>query len=198
MEQDNQLSKPKVSASAQRHLDKAEAQFDKYHEELKSLSQNDIKSAPVREEEMQTKLSQREIQKNNDLWLKPERTIPDRQTFNEKFRKDWEFAKEYVNFIAEHKEIVGEKIEIWTHPFGGVGASFWRVPVNKPIWGPRYLAEQIKSRTYVRYKTEDRVTQPGQDFTMYGTMVAESQIQRLDAYPVKQAKTHFMNSAENF
>jgi len=63
------------------------------------------------------------------------------------------FQKEYVQFIAENKEIIGETIEIWTRPFGGMPAEFWKVPVNKPVWGPRYLAEQIKRCYYLVIKT---------------------------------------------
>jgi len=192
MEQDNQLSKPKVSASAQRHLDKTEAQFEKYSEQLTSMAQNDIRSLPVKEEEMQTKLSSREIHRDNAIYLKPERTIPDGQKFNEAFAKEYEFDCQLVNFIAEHKEIIGEKIELWTHPYGGKGASFWKVPVNKPVWGPRYLAEQIKESRYVKYISEQAPNMPNTNsMQMYGGIIAETQVQRLDAHPVSTKKTFF-------
>ena len=43
---------------------------------------------------------------------------------------------------------LSEKIEIWTRPYGGIPAEYWEVPSNKPVWGPRYLAEQIKRARY--------------------------------------------------
>ena len=76
------LSKPNVGKQAQKHLDEAEKKFDKYNEELKSLSHDIVRSAPLKEEEAQTKLSSREVAKNNDLYLKPDKTMPDRQKFN--------------------------------------------------------------------------------------------------------------------
>jgi len=189
------LSKPNVGKQAQKHLDEAEKKFDKYNEELKSLSHDIVRSAPLKEEEAQTKLSSREVAKNNDLYLKPDKTMPDMQKFNEIFQKEWEFQSEYVNFIAEHKELIGETIEMWTHPFGGKGACFWKVPTNKPVWGPRYLAEQIKKRRYVRFKTDERRhTSSDGTGTFYGAMVAETVVQRMDANPVSSHKSVFMGS----
>lgn len=196
MEQQKEtMSKPKVSASAQRDLDKAEQKFDKFQEELNSVSNEVGKSLPIKETEAQTKLSSREIAKKNEIYLKPERTIPDNQKFNEKFRDEWNFQKEYVNFIAEHKEIIGDVIEAWTHPFGGVGAQFWKIPSNKPIWAPRYVAEQLKRARYVRYVTQNRTSGSEGGMEFYGGLIAETQIQRLDAHPVSNQKSIFMGSS---
>lgn len=187
-------SRPKVSASAQAQLDQAEKKFDKYQEELKSMSHDGVRSVPIEESEPQTKLSSREISNSKDIYLKPERVLADNQKFNERFREEYNFQKEYVHFIAENKEIIGDVIEIWTHPYGGVGAQFWKVPSNKPVWGPRYLAEQIKRKRYVRFVTQDRPTNVEGGMTYYGSLVAETQIQRLDANPVAAKKSIFMGT----
>ena len=39
------------------------------------------------------------------------KTVSCREKFNENFRATYEYDKEYVQFIAEHKELIGEKIE---------------------------------------------------------------------------------------
>lgn len=196
MEQQKEtMSKPKVSASAQRELDKAEKKFDDYQEQIKSISSEVGRDLPVRENESNTRLSSKEIAKKNEIYLKPERHLSDNQKFNEKFREEWNFQKEYVNFIAEHKEIIGDVIEMWTHPFGGVGAQFWKIPTNKPIWAPRYVAEQLKSKRYVRYVTQNHTTTSEGNMQFYGGLVAETQIQRLDANPVSTSKSVFMGSS---
>lgn len=195
MDEQNQLTKPKVSASSQKQLDDCEKKFDKFKDEVKSLEHDQLRKVTIREEDSQTKLSSKEIAKNNHLYLKPERTLSDNQKFNEKFADEWEFQKQYVNFIAEHKELIGETIEMWTHPFGGKGASYWKVPTNKPIWAPRYVAEQIKRKRYVRFKTADVNTSQGEGVTYYGSLVAETQIQRLDANPVSSRSSVFMGES---
>jgi hypothetical protein len=191
------FSKPPVSSKkAQSELDKAEKQFDQFHEEIKEMTLDRMNEAPKLEQEQQTRLSQNEIQKNNDLYLKPKRTINSAEKFNEKFRKDYEFAKEHVNFIAENKEIGGEHIEMWTKPFAGMPAEFWEIPVNKPIWGPRYVAEQVKKCTYHRLTMqENRVVSSDGVGSYTGQMVADNIIQRLDAHPVAARRSIFMTGS---
>jgi hypothetical protein len=184
--------KPKVQ---EKELDKMQRQFDEFENQVKELTQDRMNEAPTLEVEPQTKLSSREIEKSKQIWLKPERIQPDRQKFNEKFREDWNFQKEYVQFVAEHKELIGETIEMWTHPFGGVGAEFWKVPTNKPVWGPRYLAEQIRKCNYHRLRMDQGVTNSDGMGTYYGTMVVDNTIQRLTAEPVSSKKSIFMGAA---
>jgi hypothetical protein len=185
-------SKMKNSAS-ERELDKAQEQFEKFDTEVKNMTLDRMNEAPKLEQEPQTKLSSREIDKAKDIYLKPDRTIDDRQKFNEKFREDWNFNKEYVHFIAEHKEIIGETIEFWTHPFGGMGAEFWKVPTNKPVWAPRYVAEQIKRKCYHRLIMQPSVTTTDGMGQYYGSLAVDTTIQRLDAYPVTPRKSVFMS-----
>src|SRR5271169_3719461 len=138
------------SSSGQKELDKAEKQFDQFDQEIKEMTLDRMNAAPKEETEPQTKIAQRDIDKMKDIYLKPFKTVSCSDKFNEKFRQQFEYDKQYVQFTAEHKEIIGDEIEIWTRPYGGMSAEFWRVPTNKPVWGPRYLAEQIKRARYAR------------------------------------------------
>jgi hypothetical protein len=88
-------------------------------------------------------------------------------------------------------------IEIWTRPYGGVPAEFWKVPVNKPIWGPRHLAEQIKRCSYHRLSMQNTTTNSDGVGQYYGSLAVDSTIQRLDARPVSTRKSIFMGS-KNF
>jgi hypothetical protein len=189
--------RPKVNNSqTQQELSKAAQQFDAFDAEVKEMTLDRMNEAPKANEEPQSKLSSKEIDRSKDIYLKPDRTTSDRQKFNEKFRKQYEFDKEYVQFIAFHKEILGETIEMWTHPYGGVGAEFWKVPTGKPVWGPRYLAEQIKRCKYHRLIMQSNTT-TGVDGMgqYYGSMAADSTIQRLDAEPVSSRKSIFTGAA---
>lgn len=187
---------PKIQET---EIDKLSKQFDKFDEEVKSLTLDRMNEAPLKEVEPQTQLSQKEIEKSKGFYLKPERVIADGQKFNEKFRERWNFDKEYVQFIAEHKELIGEVIEVWTHPYGGVGAEFWKVPTNKPVWGPRYLAEQIRSKNYSRLSMDEKKI-IGVDGTAsyFGSMVVDNKIQRLTAEPVSSRRSIFMGEAVGF
>jgi hypothetical protein len=198
------LNKAKASSNfAQKELDRAEKQFEKFEENIKEMTLDRMNEAPKLEQEPQTKMSNREAQKADGVWLKPVRSIGpgvhpktgEVERFNEKFRKDFEFASEYVKFIAEHKEL-GETIEIWTKAFPGTNMEYWEVPVNKPVWGPRYLAEQIKKASYHRLRMdEQKVIGYNQMGAMTGQLVVDNIVQRLDATPVSDRKSIFMGAS---
>ena len=125
----------------------------------------------------QTKLSQSEIQKTAEIYLKPNRSIGSREKFNEDYRKQYEFSKEYVRFIAENNMIIGEQIEMWTKPFAGLPAEFWKIPVNKIVMAPRYVAEQIKrARHHTLVMKENVTTNSDHAGQYYGTMAVENTI----------------------
>lgn len=190
---ETEFSKPKVSKKSQEALDRAEAQFNEFNDSIKEMSNTVPSASMAQEEEPQTKLSQNQIRNAKDIYLKPEKTITDRNPFNEKFRDDYNYYKEYVQFIAEHKEIQGDDIETWTKKFRGVPAEFWRVPTNKPVWGPRYLAEQIASRNYRRLMMdESKATGTNAVGVTYGQLQVESIKKRMDAIPVSSRKSVFV------
>lgn len=174
----------------------AAKELDEFENQVKSLTLDRMNEAPQIDVEPQTKLSSKQMEKNGDVYLKPNRWIADRQKFNPAFEKDWEFSQEYVQFIAEHKESPGETIELWTHPFGGKGAEFWQVPTGKPVWGPRHLAEQLRKCTYHRLRMDEgRATGINQAGTMYGQLVVDNTIARMTAEPVYSKKSVFMGAA---
>lgn len=183
-------------SSISSELEKADQQIQAFEENVQKMTLDRMNEAPAASTEPQTKLSSKEIEKSKDVYLKPERVIRAVEKFNERLREKYNFAKEYVQFIAENKEILGEAIELWTKPFPGVPAEFWKVPVNKAIWGPRYLAEQIKNCYYHRMRMEQsRITQVSDVGSMFGSMVVDSKIQRLDAEPVSTRKSVFMGAS---
>lgn len=187
--------KPKVSSSlAEKELDKVEKQFEAFDQNIKDLTHDRMNAAPAPEREP-SRLSQAEIEKSKDIYLKPVKAIGSREKFNEDYRKEYEFAKEYVRFEAAHKEIIGETIEMWTKPFAGMPAELWNIPVSKPVWGPRYLAEQITKCRYHRMSMQQSVT-TGADHMgqYYGSMVVDTTVQRLDAIPVSNTKSIFMGA----
>jgi len=188
---------PKLKTESQKELDKVEKQFDQYEKDITSLSQDEMNKAPKQELEPQTKLSQNELQNKDDITLKPHKIIFSREKFNETYREDYEFQKQYVRFIAENKEIPGEIIDMWTKPFPGMPAEEWKVPVNKPVFGPRYVAEAIRSKSYHILEMNpdaDRQNFLGDDLAgqYYGKMVAKRTIPRLTAEPVSNRKSVFV------
>lgn len=195
-EEKSPTSKPKASNSlAQQELDKAEKQFEHFDAEVKSMTMDRMNMAPKEEAEPQTKISTREAQDKPDHYIKPKRTIPSREKFNERFRDDYNFDKEYVKFIAENNEVIGEAVDLWTKPYPGVPAEEWEIPCNKPVWAPRYVAEQIKRKYYHRL-TMDHKRNMGADgmAQYYGVMAIDTTIQRLDARPVTNNKSIFMGA----
>lgn len=179
-------------------LEKAAKDFDEFDANVKSLTMDQMNTAPKVETEAQSdvlKISEKEKNEKGYTRLKPFRSIGCKEKFNENYRKDYEFQKEYVCFEAENHEIIGEELDLWTRPFAGMPAEEWKVPVNMPVWGPRYLAEQIKRKFYHRLiMKENQLTGSDQKGHKYfGSMAADSTIQRLDARPVSQRRSVFIS-----
>lgn len=181
-------------------LEKAAKDFDEFDANVKSLTMDQMNTAPKVEIEAQSdtlKVSDKEKNDKGYKYLKPFRSIGCKDKFNEAHRSDYEFQKQYVCFEAENHEIIGEEIDLWTRPFPGMAAEEWKVPVNMPVWGPRYLAEQLKRKSYHRLiMKENQITgSDNQGHKYFGSMAADSTIQRLDARPVSQRKSVFISDS---
>lgn len=182
--------KPKVShSSVQKELDEAGKQFDKFDAEVKAMTLDRMNEAPKEDSSVQLQKSDRELKNIKDLYLKPERSINNNQKFNEKFREMYEFDKQYVCFIAEHKECPGDIIETWTRKYGGTAAEFWKVPTGKPVFGPRYLAEQLASCCYHRLVMQNTVTNQDGVGQFYGNLAVDTTVNRLNATPYNKQRT---------
>lgn len=188
--------KPNLSHSkSQQELDKADAEFKKFDAEVKEMTLDRMNSAP-KEETEGPKLSQKEIRNSKDIYLKPERVISSQEKFNEKFRDAYNFQKEYVNFVAENLEVIGETIEKWTKEFPGQDCEFWKIPTNKPVWGPRYVAESLKKCNYHVFSMDEKEVIGADGTASYtGRMVVDSVKQRLDAHPVSARRSVFMGAS---
>jgi len=186
-----------MNSASEKELDKVGKQFDAFDNQVKTLTQDRMNEAPKLEVAPQTEISQVDLQKSKDVYLKPKRTIGSKEKFDEKWRERYNFSKEYVQFIAENKEIIGESIDLWTKPYPGMPAEEWIVPVNKPVWGPRYLAEQIKGAVYHRMSMENKPIGNDHAGQYYGNIIVDNTVQRLDAYPVNTKRSLFMG-ATNF
>ena len=194
----NELKQKPVARSniGEKELDRLQTQFEHVEESITDMTLDKMNEAPKKELEPQTKLARSEIDEMKQIYLKPKCTINVNQKFNEKFRADYEFDKEYVQFIAENNESKGDAIELWTRKYGGKPAEMWTVPVNKPVWGPRYLAEQIRGCTYHRLVMDEKKT-TGYDEKgnqHYGVMAVDTTVNRLDARPVSSKKSIFMGA----
>jgi len=202
------MARPKVNSEGQKELDKANERLDAFESEVKSMTMDRMSQAPKEESEPQTKLSSRELNSAPEIYLKPVRTIDppmnakkgiQEDVFNEKFREEYEYQKKYVRFIAENHEIIGEVITLWTRPYPGIQAQMWEVPANKAVWGPRYLAEQIKRKCYHRLVMNDhKVVESGTAGTIVGGIIASNTVQRLDAKPAPNSQISFNRKVSNF
>jgi hypothetical protein len=186
--------KPNVNSDGERELQKLQSDFDSFDNKVSTLTMDAMNALPKRETEQQTKLSQSEIAKTPDVYMRPIKTISCADRFNEDYRSEYEFQKEYVYFTAENKEVIGESLDFWTKPFAGIPAEEWKIPVNKPIWAPRYVAEQIKRKHYTKLVMKERPVESTHAGSFYGELVGEEKVQRLDAHPVSTRKSIFMSA----
>ena len=174
---------PKVNSLGEKQLQQAEKQLEKFTEEVKELASSDS-SPTIRETEPQTKLSSKEVAKTDAPYIRPSRVICSKETFNENFRREYEEAKKYVKCIVENNEIRGDIVETWVKKFPGMPAEFYQVPVNKPIYLPRMVADHLASRFYTRFSMADKSPTEIREGEPMQTMVAKEQIRRIDCRPV--------------
>jgi hypothetical protein len=176
-------------------LQKMQKQLDNFENQVKDLTLDRMNQAP-NEEKKDPAISKKDLEKAGENYIKPTRWIADNQKFNPKFEGEWEYQKQYVKCIPTHNESRGDLIEFWTHPFGGKGAEFWQVPSDKPVWMPRYAAEQLTKCKYHRLRMEEKSHRNSDHTgTYFGTMVADTTVQRIDCHPVNSQKSVFMGAA---
>ena len=73
----------------------------------------------TKEESRGPEISNKQMSSSKDVYLKPKRTISSKEKFNEDFREEYNFKKEYVYFSAYHSELIGQPIEIQDAPHDG-------------------------------------------------------------------------------
>lgn len=203
------MARPQVSGTAEREMAKAEAQIQNFQDQLTELTQDRIiQTAPPATSVAQDRRNFEGQKKSKDIYLRPAKNLGvgvnpktgEREKFNEKFRDNWNFDNENVHFIAENKEAPGWPIEKWTKPYPGIDMLFWIIPVNVPLWGPRYLAEQLKGCVYHVLKTQDNreIGHNGIGVETGGasSMIIDCTVQRLDATPVTDRKSIFMGASK--
>ncbi len=184
----------KLKSTMDKEMTEAASQFDQFDQSVKNLTMDMMNTAPKEETEPQSKVAQKDRDKQKDIYLKPHKSIGSREKFNEKYRDDYTFSREYVHFEAENKEIIGETIDMWTKPFPGCDAEEWKVPVNVPLWAPRHVAEQIQRKGYHILEMENKVNESSQFGTIYGSMAVKKTVQRLEARPVSTKRSIFMGA----
>ena len=185
--------KPNMNSASEVELDRVEKQFEAHKENVEQMTLDRMNMAPKLEKEEQTKLSIQEIKESKDIYLKPHLSIRSFEKFNEDFREQYNYDKEYVQFIAENNEVIGETIQMWTKPYAGLPAEEWKVPVNKPVWAPRYVAEQIKRCCYHRLSMNQKVITGEDGAGQYtGGITVDTTIARLDARAAPTKRSFYM------
>lgn len=166
-------------------IENASNTIDAMSEQMKSLNVDDIQTAPIKEEDPQTKISKKAIDDLDAPKIRPSKTfapIDKPRPEHDSLRKR---AWEYVKVIAENKEVIGETIQSWYKPpISGEACHFWEVPVNTPVYIPRMLAEHLATRIYPRHKMVDRATRGLGHGEIMQVMVVEETLRRLDCRPV--------------
>ena len=132
--------KPNVNAEGQVELEKTGEQIEGMEAKAKSINLDQTILATRKETEPQTKIAQSDSQKMPEIYLKPKRTYPPGvnpktgavEQFNEKFRAEYNFQKEYVNFIAENMKSTCKEILLTSKAFSTIIfaiplgiSSFW-------------------------------------------------------------------------
>lgn len=191
---------PQVNAEGHKELDKVERQFDEFKEQVETLTMDRMNLSPKIDMEPIHKIANKDLDKDNVIYLKPHTQISCAPTekFNEKFRKAYEYDNERVEFTAEHRELIGETIEMWMKPYAGMSAGYWKIPTGKKVNAPRYIFEKLQRTGYHRLRMDEtRQTNSDGTGTFYGQMIVDNYVPRLDAF-ITPAKRNVYMGARNY
>lgn len=177
------MKKPQLASGfAQKEVDRVDAEFKSTTDANANLTQDVLSKAPVKELVPDPFAPKRQL-----LSAEVPRIVP---TFsrgpNGKKKPEQESLRkrawEYVKVVCSNMEVAGEQIEFWHKPpISGEDCNFWQVPVNRPVWIPRHVAEHIKSRKYHRLMMQEEITVESSGYGEFkGKMVASHSLQRLD------------------
>lgn len=177
------MKKPNVTTGlVQKEVDRLDAEFQAKSHQMSNLTQEEISKAPVKEVEPKTNLSRAQIQEIDAPKIVP--TMSKRANGKKKPEQDAlrRRAWEYVKVICENNEILQEPLQFWHKPMiAGEDCNYWQIPVGRPVYIPRHLAEHIRSRKYHRLIMQEEMTVERNQFgEMKGKMVATETRQRLD------------------
>jgi len=179
------MEKPKLSSGqARKEVDRLETEFQEKAKQMSSMTQDEIATAPVKETESKVEMSKKEIIQFDAPMIKPSHKIHGigkPKAEQEGLRKK---AWEYVKVVAENLEVHGETIEFWHKPpYSGEPCCFWQVPVNKPVYVPRFVADHLSTRCYHRLVMQEKTTNLGHG-EITSTLVATETRRRLDCRTV--------------
>lgn len=163
-----------------------------FQEEIKELTMDVANHVKLEETEQQTEIPSKVLAKSEFPRIEPKRTIFSQEKFNEKFRKERDYAWEYVDCICENIEIKGESVDFFLKKFPGEPAHEWVIPVNKPVSIPRFVAEHLHTRNYAVLtldQGEKRAVEAGVE--QYGMPVYTSRRKRIDCIPHVKNNTPF-------
>lgn len=180
------MKKPKLASGfAQKEVDRVEAEFKAATDANASLTQDVMSKAPEKESDVEPFMPKRQI-----LQAPVPRIVPTySRSPNGKKKPEQDALRrrawEYVQVICTNSEIASENLEFWHKPMiAGEECNFWQIPVNRPVFLPRHVAEHIKTRKYHRLVMQEEITVEHTGFgEMKGKLVASHTVQRLDCTP---------------
>jgi hypothetical protein len=177
-----------------KQLESIERQINQQEDQIKSLTLDETNKSPVLEQESSMQLSQKELAKKPDVYIKPTRTLaPGRkEKFLDAWKSEYESRKQYVEYTVENNEVIGEDVTLWSKPYPGLPMEEWVLPTNKPIWIPKYVAEQVQNCRYHKFIMDKTPVNTTGEATYYGAMQVKNTVNRLDAKVVDKRPRVFM------
>ncbi len=187
------MANPKVNSEGHKELDKVEKQFDDFKEQVDSLTKDRMDLSRKADLEPIHKIANKDLDKNDAIILKPSKNIRSPEKFNEKFRKPYEEDCQRMDFTAEHRELIGETIEIWVKPYPGMNAEYWEIPTGKKVNAPRYIFDKLQRTGYHRLRMDETKKVGGDGNTQYyGQMVVDNYVPRMDAFVIPAKRNVYM------
>ena len=154
------VERPKTgSGKIEQELDKVEGQIANIQENILSASPAAIEAkAPEPSNDRIWDLSYREFKAADAPKITYTRMFAPASKPNPRCEAERKRGWEYVKCQCENFEIIGEKIEMWLCKWPGDPYTYWEIPVGKPIYLPRWVAEHLSTREYRRLVMSDRNT----------------------------------------
>lgn len=172
-------------AKLNKELEQAIVNSDKMREDMSKITMDAVAGVPLAETDVQTKMTKKQIEEYDAPVIKPSKSMPSTGKPLDKEKAMREDGWKYIKVIAENNEVVGERVDFWHKKFAGDPIYYWEIPVNKPIYVPKHIAQHLSERKYHVFKMQDRSREGLQHGDYAQSLICQETRRRIDCRSVQ-------------
>jgi hypothetical protein len=123
--------------------EKAVRRAEDFEEAVRGMKEAGSRQEEQVDVELTAKISTKDKREDGILYLEPAIRIPTGGNKHPEMEKQRSYLYEWVKGVYENKLIGGEGIEFFLTGLPGDDYCLWKIPANRPVALPRYVAQHL-------------------------------------------------------